>query len=187
MLLQDYLDIIQNEQLSTIGKGLSTIYKGSSKLLHYGASASNKLKMTDLKNYLLKHRDATENISRILKNNPSPENIKAVLSRISRKVSITFIVGLIILYAYKKYLRNLSASARYCKGTSGIQKTACIRKYKIKILMERLKDLKDGKQYCSKSKNSEKCKKQIDNKIKKLIERIRVLQTIEEKRKSKNL
>lgn len=182
-ILGKYLKQIQTEQLSSIGKGLSKIYKGSSKVLHQTGKLSGKLKMTDLQKYLLKHRDATDNISKILKNNPTPENIKAALIRVAYKTGATIIIGLIILHAYKKYVRNWSAAGRYCRGTTGSQRTACLRRYKIKILIERVKHLEENKKYCVKSKNPKKCKLKIEEEIKKIKERIHVLQTIEERKK----
>lgn len=183
--LDNYLDFLQTEQLSAIGKGVSGIYKGASKVLHHTGKAAGKLKMPDLKNYLLKHRDATDEISKILRNNPSPENIKNALNRVAKKTAVGLIVGLIILYAYKKYIRNWSEAGRYCRGTSGSQRTACIRRYKIKVLIERVNTLKQNRIYCSKAKDQKKCERKIDEEITKLKDRIDVLQTAEERRKSK--
>jgi hypothetical protein len=174
---REYVD----EQMKSIGKGLSKLYKTGSKILHYSGIAAGKAKLTDIERYLFKHRDITSVIGKTLENNPSPENIKIALIRVRNKASVGLIAGLIIIYAYRKYIRNWSAAGRYCKGTTGTHRTACLRRYKIRIMKERLNDLVQKKLYCGKSKDPQKCKTKVDSKIKKLKERISVLQTQQER------
>lgn len=168
------------EQYKQIGQGLSKLYKYSGKAFKGGSTIARKLKLPDVEKAFLNKWNKHYNISQTLRHNPSPENVREILLRLRDKAAVGFVVGLIILYAYKKYVRNLSAAGRYCKGTSGSQRTACLRKYKIKVLKERVMTLENSKMFCGKSKDPKKCEIKINEKIKKLKERISVLQTKEE-------
>lgn len=105
-----------------------------------------------------------------------------MLKNLKYKVSAVLVASSIILLCYKRYVRNWTKAGRYCKETSGSHRTACLRRYKIKVLKVRLGDLERAKVLCNKSKDLEKCKEHIDSKIDKLEERIEILQTAEERR-----
>jgi hypothetical protein len=184
-ILVEYLYNLQTEQLKPIGKGLEKIYKYSAKGLHHLARGSQKINAPDIADYLYKQRDEAAKIAQILKHNPTPENIIIVLKSLKYKVSVALIASSIILYCYKRYVRNWTKAGRYCKGTSGSHRTACLRRYKIKVLKVRLNDLEKAKVLCNKSKDLAKCKEHIDKKINKLKERVGILQTAEERRQDK--
>jgi len=186
-ILEQYLEDIQNEQLDVIGKGLSTGYKYASKALHHAAGASSKVKMPDIAKYLYSKRDEAYKIAEVLKHNPSPENIYAVLVSLKYKAATIMVVAGILTFTYKRYKRNWTKAGRYCKGTSGSQRTACLRRFKVAILKKRIEDLQKAKEFCKKSRNPQKCVSKVDAKILKIKERVSILQTQAERKKDKNI
>jgi len=76
--------------------------------------------------------------------------------------------SLLIYSAYKVYQRYLSSAAKSCKGRSGADKTACMKKFKLNALMKQRTELQKAFSGCAKSKDPKKCSSSIGNKIKSL-------------------
>ena len=69
-----------------------------------------------------------------------------------------------VVAAYKIYKRFFSKAAKACKGKSGGEKTACMKKYKIDGLKAAKAEIMKSMSKCAKSKNPEKCKVEVKKK-----------------------
>jgi len=104
---------------------------------------------------------------------PLPAKIDWKISGLSGK-GYAAVAGLaaVVAAAYVVYKRVLSKAARACKGQSGSEKTACMKKFKISALQAQINALKSGMAKCKTTKQPYKCKQSIVNKIDKLKNRM---------------
>lgn len=179
------MKVFENIITENLEKPLSNYFKVKAKGIHYLGKASGGLKMNKAKNWLLSKRDLSHYRSQALQHNPSAENVEAALEIVKTDAAASVIAGIIISYSYIFYKKHISSAGRYCRGTIGNQKKACFRRFKIRSLEKRVEYLMSKKSLCNKSKDISKCKDRVDKKIEKLNRRIFVLQTIEERKQSK--
>jgi len=78
------------------------------------------------------------------------------------------LAALLAYAAVKTYRRYFSQAGKACRGTSGAEKTACLKKYRIGALKAQLADLKRGSAACAKSKDPAGCKKMMAVKMAKV-------------------
>jgi len=83
----------------------------------------------------------------------------------------------LVVAAFYAYKRFFSQAARACSGRSGIDKTVCMRKFKIAGCQAAIKMLEQGKSKCRGTKDPQKCIIKIDNKIARWQKRIERLQS----------
>lgn len=74
-------------------------------------------------------------------------------------------VGVVAQAGEMAYKRFFSKAARACKDKSGTVKTACMNKFKIDGIKEKIKVYQKGLGMCSKSKTPDKCKAKLQSKI----------------------
>lgn len=74
------------------------------------------------------------------------------------------IVAVASLVVRKLAQRYASKAARACKGKGGLERTACIQKFKVDAVKDQMKVLDDYKKYCKAAKKPQKCEKKIDKK-----------------------
>jgi hypothetical protein len=78
------------------------------------------------------------------------------------------LAALAIFGAYKTYKRFFSKSAKACSGNKGVERKACIKKFKVDAIKAQISDLNAASAKCAATKDPGKCKATIGAKIQKL-------------------
>lgn len=78
------------------------------------------------------------------------------------------LAALLATLSYSIYKDTFSKSEKACKGKKGLEKNACILKFKIEGKKRQLDKLRKSLTICAKAKNGAKCKAKIGRKIMKV-------------------
>ncbi|MGD2071934.1 MAG: hypothetical protein PVG65_00385 [Candidatus Thorarchaeota archaeon] len=142
------------------------------------ASSGLQVKKLGLANYkyiAAKKKEALAGAKKVASKTGAQNAIKAYINKLgplAKQAAIglgaAVLVSLAIFGSYKVYKRFFSKAAKACRGLSGKDKSACMKKHKRDARMNQIKDLKASASFCSKSKDPAKCKAGISKKVAKL-------------------
>jgi hypothetical protein len=87
---------------------------------------------------------------------------------VNKPLAAISVAALILTVGYATYKKYFDKASVVCKSKTGVQKTACMKKFKTDAIKAQIVAILRSKASCKKSKNATKCGAEIDKKVKQL-------------------
>ncbi len=87
---------------------------------------------------------------------------------VNKPLAAISVAALILTVGYATYKKYFDKASVACKSKTGVQKTACMKKFKNDAIKQQIAAILRSKASCKKSKNATKCSAEVDKKVKQL-------------------